>query len=120
MKKYNMGSRANFEKGELTSLTAGDLYTKEGLRTLPPTMTYLKILLFVAPLEFFLYSFFSFSPISSLSLSSFSFISPLFIFSFLSKVMLKREPFINIQLSLHIFVHMCEKRSIQGKLMQKK
>ena len=34
--------------------------------------------------------------------------------------MLKREPFINIQLSLHIFFHMCEKRSIQGKLMQKK
>ena len=61
-----MGNRENFEKGELTSLTRGDLYTKEGLRTLQPTMTYLKILLFVASLEFFLYSlFFSFCPISS-------------------------------------------------------
>ena len=81
MTKYNIGSRENFKKGELTSLTTGDLYTKEGLRTLPPTMTYLKILLFVASLEFFLYSLFFLSILSLLPPFLLSLLSLLSLFS---------------------------------------
>ena len=100
-------------------MTAGDLYTKVGFRTLLPTMTYLTILLSLFSLTFFPYSLLSLisllfrSLLSLLSLPTSSSISLLFLYSILSKVMLKLESFSLFScLSTYAF-HMCEKRLIQ-------